>query len=401
MSIKVRILIISCIFSACLLSMYANVAEAQITQSNRSGSSIEAAKAKAAAIEDSGILEGYSSYQLYHAFIVKMHLYWRAYYAELDKTNALGILAGSLITFSFVLLAFKLYVGKGMEVVWDAAISIGIAIIAIGILTNEALMSTIVFEFCLTLPLKVSSFFMDLTGKSAMDLQSDIWAKNALSSVASVQGVFDGLDSNFSTVWGFWETMAPEGTGVMRNFATFVVVTYMLIMYALIYAQFFVTFVRCSATIVLCAILAPFFGALAVFVPARMKILGLAKTIFYSWLVMIVSTIVVGLFVEILGGLISDIMIIERGANFFVGSFIFMILWCIIGYSLLSSVPSFVSQITEMRGASGGIGAFGMAAGALYMATKVGGAIKGGAMGAFKQGNKAYKSHKEKQKGKQ
>lgn len=412
---QVRLCIVMMFFIVSLSICFSHPASAQqivpITNSDRSISheEIEAIKAKAKAdvearrkeqANKTGILDGYNSYDLYGTFLGLTTEYWNNFYGALDKTNALGILASVLITFSFCLLSLKLYTGKGYEHVIDGGISLGVAIASFALLTNKAFMDAIIFDFCLTLPLKISSFFMDVAGMGEPVAGLPIWEKMAMTNISSVKGLFDALDSGFSMVWEFWEVMCPEGVGVLAHIATFFAITFMLIMYSLIYVQFIITFIRCTCLIVICGIMAPFFGALATFSPARMKILSLAKTIFYNWLVMIISTIAVGLFMTVLSGMIVSMMEIEAGASIFVGSFIFTVLWTIIGYSLLAAVPSFVSQITEMRGASGGVGGLAVMGGAGYLAGKGVGIGKEGVkklVGAFQGAKNRHRDRQKKQ----
>lgn len=365
----------------------------------------ETPKAENIQISETPITTGYSSYKLYDMFKTAAHEYWSAFYDELDKTNALGHLASALIVFSFCLMAGKVLIGKGFDSMVELIGVMVLTGVSLSFLQSKEYMEALVFGFAIKFPLEVSSFFMDIAGAGNADVISQLsgWEKAAAKTLdfGSVKGLFDALDGNFDIIWDFYQAKSPEGIIIYTHpFTTLVVITFMLIMYAMIYLQFLITYIRSTALILVCSILAPFFGAIIAFTPAKKAIVTIFKTVYYHWLVMIVSTIVLGLFMATTTAFVADLINVQS-PSMLVGEIIFTIIWFIIAYQLLTSVPSFVSQITEMRGISGGIGAVGITAGAAYMTSKV---LKGGAkaVSAANQMKKgADKRFKDKQKDKQ
>lgn len=328
-----------------------------------------------------GSLEDYGSYRLYDMFTTSAHKYWSAFYDELDKTNALGIMASSLLVFSFCLMAGKLAIGKGLNSFIEFMGILLLTAVVLGFVQDKDSMQSFVFGFCLELPLRISSFFMDVAGAGNAHIISQLsgWEQDAAKQLdlSSVRGLFDALDANFSVIWNMFEQFSPSSPIIFVSpLVNFLMVVSLIVVYAFIYVQFLMTYIRSTALIIICSLLAPFFAAIIAWNPAKKMIVSLVKTVFYNWLVMIISTIVLGLFMATAAGMVYDLSKIDS-PTLLLGSVVFTLIWFVIAYSMLSSVPSFVSQLTEMRGASPGIGAVGLTAGTVYIASKLAG-LKGG-----------------------
>lgn len=172
-------------------------------------------------------------------------------------------------------MAFQLISGKGFQSFLQfLTIMVGTGV-ALGILQSKEIMEAIIFKFAILLPLEISSFFMEICGQGTASIVSVLsgWERDAAYALnlSSVHGLFDGLDQSFSLVWEFWVKAIPEGGGFFYSIITCLVALVVLIAFCLVYIQFLMTYIRSIATIIICAMLAPFFGALIALAPARKK----------------------------------------------------------------------------------------------------------------------------------
>lgn len=348
----------------------------------------------------------FSSWNLFVTMYKQALSYFLTFHQLLLDDGNLTSFATTCVTFSVVILAFKMRLkGINAETLSDLMTTIGIALSCGAIVLNTAVLKKIVV-FCVQFPLQVGSFCMSPLQDGA---GTGMYYPTALGAdpVNNIESLFGALDGIFRAMIKAFVTLVPGYSILTHSLAeilvSFIIWAICIILLVKIYLGAIRAVVESVVMIMVSAVIAPFFGVLGIFPWTRKLIVSLIKTVFYYWLVIISNAIVVGFIVGILQGVIEQFVETQNGNLIFTGStYLFMTIWMWLGTKLMAKTNSYVSQITEIRGGASP-GSTGILGPALAAAGMIGLGGKGGALAKMasvissKMKGGGSKSHSEKQ----
>lgn len=303
----------------------------------------------------------FSSYALFLSIYHTACVYFKSFHSTLSQSGVIPSMTATIVTASFVYSAIQTYIGGGLKDSLKTIRETLFYAIIISIFINSyTILSSVMLEFCVRFPIEVASFFMSLISDGPGSL---VQGAVGHAPVDSIQSLFIELDDNFKKIGLFcWKMFPTESLiNLPLLFFKLLLVGIIFVVYFMIYYNYFKTMLLSTIMIIVCAILSPFIGLVGMFQKGRPLLASLFKTIFYHWMVIVVNALFIALFISIIGGLVDKFVLITNNNALLADPLyivlLFLMMFCA---DALKRVNSFVSQFTEIRGASSGGGGGGL-----------------------------------------